>query len=142
MSQVSPAIGVCPQQTGRSQGQPWPQVPLSRSISNGSDEYGRPRKGSGRVEPGTSGTLEGSISALADALSSLDSGVSTDKARRLDFGALHQVRLPCCTAPCCTLKHAQGHLIGLSPFPVQLPNLGTGSCQNSQIHLLSQQQLL
>ncbi|CAL5218475.1 g160 [Coccomyxa viridis] len=66
------------------------QVPLSRSISNGSDEYGRPKKSSGKVQPGTSGTLEGSITALADALSSLEAGPPCDKARRLDFGSIHQ----------------------------------------------------
>ena len=69
------------------------QAPLSRSISNGSDEYGRPKKNAGRVQPGASGTLEGSITALADALSSLEAGMPPDMARQLDFEPLDLVCL-------------------------------------------------
>ena len=87
-------------------------MPLSRSISNGSDEYGRPRKSPGRVQPGTSGTLEGSITALADALSSLEAGAPSDKARRLDFGSLHQVSTSSgvCTAQLCLAKSGAAEL--------------------------------
>ncbi len=69
------------------------QAPLSRSISNGSDEYGRPKKSAGRVQPDPSGTLEGSITALADALSSLDAGMPPDKAGQLEFEPLDLVSL-------------------------------------------------
>jgi hypothetical protein len=87
------------------------QEPLSRSISNGSDEYGRPRKSPGRVLPGPSGTLEGSITALADALSSLESAAPSaaapsDKARRgLDFEPLQQVSCKPCACVIARLCH-------------------------------------
>lgn len=71
------------------------QAPLSRSISNGSDEYGRPKKSGGREPP--SGTLEGSISALADALNSLEAVTCSDPAKKLDFEPFHQVCIPVCT---------------------------------------------
>ena len=65
----------------------------------------------GRVPPGTSGTLEGSITALADALSSLESAAPSaaapsDKARRgLDFEPLQRVSCKPCACVRARLCH-------------------------------------
>ena len=67
-------------------------MPLTRSISNGSDEYGRTSKTP--ASPRNPGTLESSIGALADALNSLEDVAAPEKARmHLNFEPLNQVIL-------------------------------------------------
>jgi hypothetical protein len=76
----------------------------------------------GRVPPGTSGTLEGSITALADALSSLESAAPSaaapsDKARRgLDFEPLQQVSCKPCACVRARLCHCRSFVCLFSPL--------------------------